>query len=233
MQDDTQALNEQAVEETTATESPAVEEQTADQENPVSTPETVVAPKKGAQTRIRELNSEVHSLKDRIAELTNPGGFSAPQVPYQPQEVSASEDGSIDPQEFKRQVLAEANQLIDFQTRRAAVLQRIERETAEVVGKYKELDPESDDFDQELSDAVYEAVEAKVKADPTASVKEFVSKQMRLYKREALREEAQTKAAISKQAAQAAIRPTQTKPVETKFEDLTVEEMRAKLGYAS
>lgn len=232
-EDQTEALNEQVVDETTTQESPAEENQTTDQETEVSTPEPVVAPKKGAQSRIRELSGEVHSLKERIAELTNPGGFSAPQAPYTPQEVATSEDGSIDPQEFKRQVLNEANQLIDFKTRQAAVIQRINRETEEVVSKYAELDPESDSFDKELSDAVYEAVEAKVKADPTASVKEFVNKQMKLYKREASREEAQTKATVTKQAAQAAIRPTQTKPVDTKFEDLSIEEMRAKLGYAS
>jgi len=230
MIDDPQALNEQVVEETTTPESPTEEEQTTDSEETVSTPEPEVAPKKGAQSRIRELNRENHSLKDRLAELTNPVGFTRPQ--YQPQEVTQSEDGTIDPQEFKRQVMNEATQYVDFRTQQQAVLQRIDREANEVVGKYKELDPESDDFDQELSDAIFETVEAKVKADPTASIKDYVTKQMRLYKREASREETQTKAEIAKQQAQSAIRPSQNKTDDTKFEDLTVDEMRARLGYA-
>lgn len=226
MEDQNEALNEQ-VEETTEQDSPT-DDQTTDAGESVSTPEPVV-PKKGAQSRIRELSGEVHSLKDRIAELTNPVGLMPQQATYQPQ---VNEDGTIDPQEFKRQVLQEANQMISFQTQRAATLARIDRETEQVVTKYGELNPESDDFDQELSDAIYEAVEAKVKSDPTASVKQFVDKQMRLYKREASREDKQTQAVIAKQSAQSAIRPTQNKPADTRFEELSIEEMRSKLGYA-
>lgn len=231
MQDDQQeALNTEA-EETAQTESPT-EDQTTEAETEVSTP-TPAVPKKGAQSRIRELAGENRSLKDRIAELTSPVGLGSPQLPYTPQnQPVTSEDGSIDAQEFKRQVLTEAHQLVNFETQRVAMVERINRETAEVVQKFPELDPESDHFDKELSDAIYEAVEAKVKSDPTASVKEFATKQMKLYKREASREEAQTSAVISKQAAQSAIRPTQNKPVDTKFEDLSVAEMRARLGYA-
>lgn len=230
MEDNQEALNAE-VEETTNQDSPT-ENQTTDGETEVSTQPPVV-PKKGAQSRIRELAGENRSLKDRIAELTSPVGLGGSQLPYTPQnQPVVSDDGSIDAQEFKRQVLIEAHQLVNFETQRAAAVERINRESAEVVQKFPELDPESDHFDKDLSDAIYEAVEAKVKSDPTSSVKDFVSKQMRMFKREAQREEAQTAAEITKQAAQSAIRPTQNKPVDTKFEDLSLEEMRQKLGYA-
>lgn len=231
MEDNQEALNTEAEE--TATQESPTEEQTTGDETPVSTQAPVV-PKKGAQSRIRELSGEVRSLKDRIAELTSPAGLDNSQLPYLPQNqpISNAEDGSIDPTEFKRQVLHEANQMIDFRTRQVATIERINRETAEVVSKFSELDPESEHFDKDLSEAIYDAVEAKVKADPTASVKDFVTKQMRIFKREAQREEAQTAAQITKQAAQSAIRPTQNKPVDTRFEDLSIEEMRQKLGYA-
>ena len=236
-EDQHEALNPVA-EATAPTESPA-EEQTADVQD--VSPEQPVVPKKGAQSRIRELSGENRSLKDKIAELTNPVGSMVPQVPYQPQVVKplVGADESIDGVELERRMqerLArerqETLQMVDFTNRQHAAIQRINQETVEVVNTFKELDPESDLFDKELSDAIYEAVEAKVKSDPTASVKSFVEKQMKLYKREASREEKKTEAVIAKQASQSAIRPSQTKPVDTKFEDLSIEEMRGKLGYA-
>lgn len=235
MDDQNEALNTEA-EETAQPESPA-EEQTTDDQTVVSTDQPEAPKKKGAQSRIRELNSEVHSLRDRIEELTSPVRPSSPQLPQYPQQeqpiVAPGEE--IDPIEFERRlrqkVLQETSQMVDFQTKRNATIERINREAAEVVQDFKELDPDSDDFDPELNDAIYEAVEAKVKADPTASVKQFVKKQMKLYNREASREKAQTDAEIAKQSAQSAIRPSQNKPVDTKFEDLSIDEMRNRLGY--
>ena len=238
MDDQDQALNPPA-EETAETATPA-EEQTTEETQEIVREET--PKKKGAESRIRELSGQVHSLKDKIAELTNPVGSYGSQYPSQsPQEskplVGPGEE--IDGAELERRmaereqrILQQANQMVDFKTQQAAMIARINRETVETVAKHKELDPDSDQFDQELSDAVYEAVEAKVKSDPTASVSQFVEKQMKLYKRAASREEAGEKATINKQAVQSAIKPSQNRPSEQKFEDLSVEEMRNKLGYA-
>ena len=226
-----EALNPVAETETAQTESPT-EEQTTDTQTDVSVEEPVV-PKKGAQSRIRELNDKVHSLTDRIAELTSPTGPTVPQIPFNPQQTPiADDDGSIDPQEFKRQVLNEANQIIDFRTRQAQVVQRVNQQAEELVRKFGELDPDSDSFNQELSDDVYEILEAKLKADPTADVRKLAAKQVELHRRAASREEKQTENLIAKQSAQSAIRPSQNKSVDTPFEKLSLEEMRAKLGYA-
>lgn len=238
MDDQDQALN-PTVEETAETATPA-ENQTTEETQEIVTEET--PKRKGAESRIRELSSTVHSLRDKIAELTTPVGSRGTYVPQQPQEskplVGPGEE--IDAVELERRmaereqrILQQANQMVDFKTQQAATIARINRETVEVVAKHKELDPDSDQFDQELSDAVYEAVEAKVKSDPTASVKEFVEKQMKLYKRAASREEAGIKAEISKQSAQSAIKPSQNRTAEKPFAELSVEEMRSKLGYAS
>jgi len=237
MDEPQKALNPSAETETAGTESPT-ETQTAEEVSP----QKPVTQKKGAKSRIKKLSGEVHSLKDKIAELTNPIGSTAQQVPYtQPQEskplVGPGEEIDGDELEKRMQsreqrMMQQANQLVDFKTRQASVISRINQETVEVVGKFKELDPESDSFDEELSDAIYESVEAKVKSDPTASVKQFVTKQMKLYKREATREKAGESAEISKQSAQSAIKPSQNKPADTKFADKTIEEMRSELGYA-
>ena len=241
MDDQDQALNQEAEIETADT-TPPVDEQTTEEVSPQDSPKED-PPKKGAQSRIRQLNSEVHSLRDKIEELTHPVGSQDSQMPsYQPQvenQPLVSPGEEIDSaelerrmQERERRILQQANQMVDFKTRQASTIDRINRETNEVVDKYKELDPESDNFDKDLSDAIYESVEAKIKSDPTASVKKFVEKQMKLYKREASKEEQQNRAEITKQSAQSAIRPSQNKPVDAKFEDLSIEEMQNKLGYA-
>jgi len=235
MQDQNEALNTEA-EETAQTESPA-EDQTSQEVSPEQ-----LAPKKGAQSRIRELSGKVHSLQDKIAELTNPVDSGRSQ--YQPQQqqdnkplISPGEE--IDGVELEKRMvereqrlLQQADRMSDFRTQQSNTIQRINRETEEVVGKFKELDPDSDHFDQELSDAIYEAVEAKVKSDPTSSVKQFVTRQMKLYNRGASKEAEGERAEITKQSAQSAIRPSQNKSIDTSFEQLSVEEMRSKLGYA-
>ena len=236
MEDQQEALNTPAESETAETESPA-ETQTVEEVSPQKK-----VTKKGAESRIRELSGKVHSLKDKIEELTNPVGSDSTQMRSQPPQENKPLVGpgeEIDGVELERRmvdreqrIMQQANQMVDFKTRQAAVIERINRETVEVVGKFQELDPESDDFDEELSDAMYEAVEAKVKSDPTASVKQFVTKQMKLYKREATREKAGESKEISKQSAQSAIKPSQNKSVDTKFTDLSISEMRNKLGYA-
>ena len=238
MDEPNEALNPSAETETAGTESPT-ETQTAEEVSP----QEPVVKKKGAQSRIKQLSGEVHSLKDKIAELTNLDfGSTAQQVQYtQPQEnkplVGPGEE--IDGDELERRMqsreqrmMQQANQLVDFKTRQATVINRINQETIEVVNKYKELDSESDSFDEELSDAIYESVEAKVKSDPTASVKKFVTKQMKLYRREATREKEGESAEISRHSAQSAIKPSQNKPADTKFADLSIKEMQSKLGYA-
>lgn len=241
MDDQEQALNPVA-EETAQTESPA-EEQTAEVQTDVSA-ETPVVPKKGAQSRIRELSGEVHSLRDRIAELTQQSTTASPQMPFTPQEYRplVGADESIDGQELERRmqereqrILQQASQIADFKARQAAVLANINQQADELVRKYKELDPDPTNelFDKELSDDVYEIVEAKLKAEPTADVRKIVAKQIELHRRAQAREEAKTDAVIAKQAAQSAIRPTQNKTVDTPFERLSIEEMRSKLGYAS
>lgn len=236
MDDQEKALNQEVETETTQTESPT-EEQTTEVEAD-ATVETQEVPKKGAQSRIRELNSKVHSLSDRIAELTKTSqtGYQTPFIP-QAQKPLVGDDESIDVRELERRmqereqmIIQRADAMADLRTRQNLNVERVNRETEEVIGLHPELDPDSDSFDKELSDTIYEAVEAKVKADPSASVKSFVDRQMKLYKRGVSKEERKVADTVAKQASQGAIKPTQTKPVERKFSELSTAEMEARLG---
>lgn len=236
MDDQEQTLNETVETETTDTDS-STEEQTAEVETD-ATEETPEVPKKGAQSRIRELNAQVHSLSDKVAELTQVGNQGQyPQYTPPVNRPLVGDDESIDARELERRmqereqmIIQRADAMADLRTRQSLAIERINRETEESVAKHPELDPKSELFDKDLSDTIYEAVEAKVKADPSASVKSFVDRQMNLYKRGVSKETEQIDKTVAKQASQGAIKPSQNKPVEKQFQDLSIEEMEARLG---
>lgn len=237
MEDQNMALNETVETETTATESPTEEQTTEVTED--ATPEVQEVPKKGAQSRIRELNSQVHSLKDRIEELTRPVGQSgyAPQFMPQPVKPLIGEDESIDSQELERRmqereqmIIQRADAMAELRTRQIQTIERINREAEEVIIKHPELDPNSELFDEELNREIYDDIESKIKSDPSASIKSLVDRKIRLYKRGVSKEEEQINKTVAKQSSQGAIKPSQAKPVERSFNELSIAEMEAKLG---
>lgn len=240
MDDQDKALNQEVEAETTPPTTP-VEEQTTEVEAD-ATEETQESPKKkGAEKRIRELNDKVHSLTDKIAELTKPNRPNEQQLPqFMPQidqRPLVGADESIDGEELERRLRAREAEIIrrsdamaEIRSNQAITIDRINRETEEVEKKYSELNPDSDSFDQELSDTIYEAVEAKVKAEPSTSVKKFVDRQMKLYRRGVSKEAEEEAEAVRKQANQTAVKPSQAKPIEKDFSELSLAEMEAKLG---
>jgi len=99
------------------------------------------------------------------------------------------------------------------------------------VRTYSQLDPDSDNFDQELSDVITEATEAYVKANPyTASVKKFVAKLMKPYKGAVEKEVGQASEQIAKQASQAALRPTSVRKPEKSAAEKSIAELEDELG---
>lgn len=242
MDDQDMALNQEAEVETAVDATPAFEEQTATDIQSVEDSE----PKKGytarvseAVNRAKQAEQEARSLRAKLAEVTGQQGQMADLPPYQPlkplinpgEEVTIEE---INQRQFLRdqELLQRAAQMSSLQAQQAMAIDRVNREARELTKKYAELDPNSDSWNPELSETVVEAAEAYVRANPTRSLEEFVDKQMRLYKRAATREAKAEQAEISRQSSQSAIRPTTTKPVDKKFEELSIEEMEAKLGYA-
>jgi len=229
MDDQTEGVKPEGEAETTPTTTPVEEETTEVTQEDSS--------KKGENARIRELNerakqaeAKAKSLSERIAELTSPVGQSGqvPQFTPQVNQPGFDEETEKKLQEREQRILQQAS----FIAQRTSALDRINRETEAVVEKYPELDTNSDSYDKELSDTIYEAVEAKVKSDPSASVKAFVERQMNLYKRGVSKEEKQTEKVIAKQASQGAIRTSaNVKPEEKQDSDKTIAELEAELGF--
>lgn len=235
-------------------ESPTTEEPTEEAEEQVeeSTEESIsdeaeTGQGKGANQRIRELNQRAKaaeerakSLEERVTELTGSDesrGFENynPQQPNRPivqpgEELTAEElNRRIEEREQRLLQLAEARG--ELRNRQSQAITRHQAESGEVMKAYSQLDPNSDDFDPELSEAVTEAVEAQLKANPySASVKKIVEKQMKPYLRAVANEVDKERENIAKQVSQSALRPTSVRKSEKTAKDKTLAELEAELG---
>jgi hypothetical protein len=237
---DTTPVSEEASEEAVETPTePAGEEE-------VEPEETEETKKKGYSARVRELNTRAKeaeerakSLEERVAELTR-----TQEVPNVNQQIDAPEPALIQPgedidaleldrrlQEREKRILARADATSLLRSKQSEAVSRINIEASEAMRIYPELDPDSDSFNKELSETVYEAVEAHIKADPyNASVKKFVSKLMKPYLGAVTREVGKTTETLAKQVSESALRPTNVRKPEKAAAEKTIEELEQELG---
>lgn len=239
MDENNEALNE-TIEENNQVESPT-NEQTPEEttEEASEGVETEGESRRSAQSRIRELNSqkkaaeeEARSLRDKLEELTSPVGLNEQQFNNVPQDNNIyADNGQVDPDKFRAQVLQEAEARADLKIRQSEAIGRINSEASEVLRDFPELDPKSESFNKDLSESITEATEAYVKGNPySASVKKFVAKLMKPYKGAVEREVGQATENIAKQVSQAALRPTSVRKQEKAAGEKSIAELEAELG---
>lgn len=248
MDDIDQTLIEGAGEETSHSESSTEEPKTVgevetpDVEATAETPEetqteTIDAPKKGAQARIKELNTRAKlaeekskSLEQQLAELTGSVEPSGVPEQYQPQVDLNSGEISLD--QYKQDILRTAESLVNLKVKQSETINRINNEAGEAIRKYPQLDPSSDQFDKELSESITEATLAHVKSNPySASPKKFVDKLMKPFTRAVDKQVGQERETIAKQVSQSAVRPTSVTSAGGKADkEKTIKELEAELG---
>ena len=191
--------------------------------------------KKGYSQRVRELNirakeaeAKAQSLAEKLGELTGSDEPQPDHGQYQPQVTPGSE---ISPDQYRQDVMRTADSIVQIRIKQQDAVNRINNEASDVVRKYPQLDPESKEFDRELSDSVTAAVEAHVRADPyKASVNTFVAKLMKPYQRAVTKEVGEVTENIAKQVSETATRPTQVASSKKKFEELSLKDMEKELG---
>jgi len=206
-----------------------------------------VPSKKGENQRVRQLVKERNTEREKSQSLTEKlekltGTTEAqPMAEYQPevaQKPIVSPGEEIDANELERRIqareantLRKADALAILRNKQSTAINRINKEASDSMTSYPELDPESDSFDEELSESVTEATAAYVKSDPyNASVKDFVGRMMRPYKRAVTREVGEATENLAKQVSEAALRPTATKPKEKSVDEKTMDELEEELG---
>lgn len=209
-------------------------ESTEEEEAEGAPEEESEAPKEGrktAQSRIRDLNAKkkaaeekAESLEEQVKRLTS----FKPQEDFVPQSQfdEAQDESNITVEELMRRQDA----LVQIRFAQQDNIHRVQSEAAEAIKAYPELDPDSDSFDSELSEAVSQATLAKIQSDPTSSVKNFVDSLIKPYRRSLEKQEAGQKETITKQVSEQAMRPTQVQEQERPFSELSIKEMEKKLG---
>jgi hypothetical protein len=186
---------------------------------------------KGANSRIRELNQRAKqaeeravSLEQRIAELTQSGDVQQ----YTPQ-VQPGEE--ITPERYSQDVTKTANSIVELRMKQYEAENRIKSESSDVIRTYPQLDPNSPEFDRELSDTITEAVEAHIRTNPySAQVKKFTDRLMKPYKRAVEKEVGQVTEKIAKQVSETALRPTSVKKTEKTAGEMSIAELEKRLG---
>lgn len=219
---------ENPTEEVTNQESPEASE------TPEEETETGESTNKGANQRIRELNAKAkaaeekaQSLAQRLEELTGSVEPSA-QQPYQPQVEPGSE---VSPDQYKQDVMRTADSIVTLKLKQQEAIGRIRSESLETIRKYPELDPDSEHFNKELSDTVYEAVEAIVRDKPySASVSKFVDKLMKPYQKAVTTEVGKVSEKLATQVSQSALKPTQVRSEVKSDKEKSIAELEAELG---
>lgn len=182
----------------------------------------------GAEKRIHKLVDErdrekerADSLAQRLADLTS-GGTVSPEV--QQPTFSESQGGE------RELTIDDLRTIARIEVEKERTINRINREADQVIRDNPILDPDSDTFDPDVSEAVTSAVFLEIQADPSKSVKDLTKKYMKPYAKAAENAVSKEKATIAQQANETALRPNSVKPTDQKFHEKTIQEMEAELG---
>lgn len=230
------AVNQPNAEESVVNTTPVVEEQTPEEVTQETTEQAseeesrakeTGQSKKGASARIHELNSKVKSLTQRLQEVTGGNGEIPTQQPPQPIDF----DNEVSPEQYRQHVLQQADSIVQIRLKQSEALGRIEKESIEVIKAYPQLDPDSDQFDKDLSETISEAIEAQVKLNPySASVKKFADRLMKPFAKAVSNQVAQERETITRQASESALRPTNVRKQEKSAGEKSIKELEAELG---
>jgi len=222
-----------SVDEPKATEeAPEIESEPTGEEESQNEEETEKEePKKGYSNRVRELvkernqaKEEAKSLSERLKELTTPA-----ETPEYTPTFNAGDE--ISPEQYQSDVMRRADALVSLRMKQQEAVSRINNEATDVIKAYSELDPDSDNFNSELSEAITEATESYIKQNPySASVKTYVDKLMKPYKGAVVKEVGKATETMAKQVSESALRPTSVKQEGKTVDQKSIEELEQDLG---
>lgn len=196
--------------------------------------------KKSAEEEAQKAKEEVKSLSERLAEITTPIGGQQGQPAYKPQYQEGQE---IPVEQLQRDVTSTADAIVNLRIAQNNAVNQIGNDARDAVTKYPQLDPKSEDFNKELSEAVYEAVEKEstilsydnygrpVKSvNVAADVAKVVDRLMKPYLRAVNKEVGQATENIAKQVSESALRPTSIRKQEKPAQEKSIAELEEELG---
>ena len=182
-----------------------------------------------------QLEKEVRELRENqgsefTSGLPEPTAVSrqAPKLPWETK-AEAGEDPVVTKDDFKRDVIANAdfivNQRIEQAEARASKTAEIQTDLLEVQQKHERLNPKSESFDKELSTNLATLYGNQLKADPKARLLNFVDTVMDVRKSGKEEGKVEATAQINDQEAESPLDPSETGAEEApiKFEELSID----------
>jgi hypothetical protein len=165
-----------------------------------------------------------------------------PQFPtYQPGEEIAPERLQADVVQTAQAI---ANLTVEQRLGQERAAQNVERDTEVLPTKYSELDPDSSDFSPELDKAITEEFQERafrvtgyrqdgqpiIVLDPSVRLADIAKRSVEMVRAVATKSSANMRNALAQSADTNAIKPQAESKVEKPFEELSIQEMEAKLG---
>ncbi len=193
------------------------------------------------ENRIRELTGQVKQMEQE-SQLSQ--GWNQPQVPVlQPGQ-------EIDPAQYQAHVVQAAQSIANLTVQQQIAQERavnsLERDTEVLPSRYVELNPDSPDYSPELEKAITEEFQEKAfrvtgydprtgkpmqVLDPSVRLADIAKRYTDVARSIAKKSQAGMANAVAQSADTGAIRPQGQAKADRKFEDLSIQEMEAKLGY--
>lgn len=223
---------------------PAAPAETPSEEQPeraqTEQPEEAPRPSR-AEKRIKQLTEQVKQATPQNQQYGQQQ--QSPQFPkYEP-------GAEIPAEQLERDVVQTASAIAELQVQRQLAqrdaVHNFERDTDSIPTKYAELNPDSPSYTPELDEAIAQEYQAQAfrvigynqqgqpvtQLDPSVRLSDIAERHMRAARAYAAKASAEVRTVVDATADQAAPRPGGDKPADRKFEDLTLEEMKAKVGY--
>lgn len=185
-----------------------------------------------AQRRIHELSSQLREAREQAKPTQGEGNGDALDGIKLPDFTGRE---SVTPEEINKSILDVARQIVDkrFEQHDAAqavdqkvesTLAQMDSDAEQAIKDYAVLDPNSEEFNQDLSDDIFEDFYDKVRLNPELRLNQFVEKKMQLYghaKKEGAVEAAKN---LSTRQSSGALRPGASRKDKAP-EDMTIAEL--------
>lgn len=239
------AENVDAVEDNSVDAPPAPEANTSEPTEVEEAPEvseTTVEPERKptrAERRIRQLAEEVKQLRNQPNPLEAPP--QQPPVAVQPPDPGQEYD-SYDQyaDKYRQDVVQAANAIAGLQTQQQIqqleARMNLERDVEVVPKEFPELDEKSLEYNPVLAAKVEEAYKQQAirnnQLDPNVRLSAIAKDYVDVARAAAVKSSADTNRAVAQQADTSAVRPSGQVRADKSAEDMSIEELEAKLGYA-
>lgn len=204
----------------------------AKEEKPEQKPAEAKKESPRLQKRVRDLSQKLREARTPQTPQFDPNNPPTAEIPagdYTPEQLSQMVNQKADVlSELKTQSQIQA---LRSEMEQERLLNNLARSVGSLEQAYPELNPDSDDFNPELTDAVGETIDEVFRANPYVDVETVASKMISASRAAGTSKAKQVGEKVAEQASNAAVRSTTSSKVEDKkFEDLSVEEMEEKLG---